>query len=184
MSAFIVDDATIDVILDTLKAAVSHVPHPCRLYWKGADGQARTFDQNDARDHDKMSELGRMLLAENARSVGERYREGLSPCALLYCYNPTRKEIWLRSRSSLHGQEGRAYDSTRLRAAIVAEAALKNIACFEYQACECEDWEDTESFRFCAALKDRIADIALEGADCDPWGWTDQHLGRAEAVPA
>jgi hypothetical protein len=171
MSAFIIDDAAIDVILDTLKAAVSVRPFFSRLYWRDAEKQPRFFDRHDAESNDKLSELGRMLLAQNARSVAYRYSEGQNPCALTYCYKPTRKDVHL-----FHLRD--AYDSTRPGAFITASAALKNIACYEYQSCETDDWEETEAYRFCEALKDRIADTALRN-DADPWGWTDAHLGRA-----
>ena len=167
MSAFIVDAATIDVMLDCLKAAVSNVPHPTALYWRTADGQPRLFDQNDAGDSQKMSELGRMLLVENSRSVSVRYREGYNPCALLYVYRPTRREIWLRP-------------TNKPMVAITANAALKNIGCYEYQSCESDDWEETEAYRFCQALKERIVYYAIPYQDDDPWGFTDRDLGREE----
>jgi hypothetical protein len=171
MSAFVVDDAAIDVILDCLRAAVNQRPYFSRLYWRDGDGRPQFFQREDARDAGKLTAIGRMLLAQNARSVGVRYREGENPCALLYTYRATGREVYLRPMpESFKGP------------AIVANAALKNIACYEYQSCESNDWEDTEAFRFCAALKDRIAEIAVPFRECDPWGFTDRHLGRE--VPA
>lgn len=172
MSAFVVGDATIDVMLDCLIAAVSQRPYFSRLYWRDAAGQPKFFDRHDAEDIEKLTALGNMLLAENARSVGFRYSEGQNPCALLYRYRPAPREVWLHPA-------GRTPSSV-----ITANAALKNIACYEYQTCECDDWEDTEAYRFCAALKERIAETALPGRNDDPWGFTDRDLGREEKQTA
>lgn len=48
--------------------------------------------------------------------------------------------------------------------------ALKAIACYEYQACETTDWEDSEAYAFCRALQDRLC-ARLPGYEKAPWEW-------------
>lgn len=181
MSAFLVDQATIDVILETLKAAVNQRPYFARLYWRDAEGNARFFDRDDAADESKLGDVGRMLLAENVRSLRARYPESYEDLVwhlpAEYAFTPTHKDVALSFRPS------GSYDCTHPRASITASAALKNVDCYEYQACESEDWEQTEAYRFCQALKERIAEIALRDENA-PWGWTDRHLGRDAQVSA
>jgi len=46
---------------------------------------------------------------------------------------------------------------------------LKAIACFDYQACETDDWQQSEAFAFCEALRDRAIN-KLPGYSEAKWG--------------
>jgi hypothetical protein len=45
----------------------------------------------------------------------------------------------------------------------------KAIACYEYQACECADWEQSEAVQFCDALRRKMI-ARLPGYEAAPWG--------------
>jgi hypothetical protein len=86
--------------------------------------------------------LGAMLWTENYRSVNYRYpdRDASVPA---YTYRPSR-----------------ITDPV---------AVLKQIACYEYQACERPDWETSEAFKLCARLR-TIAINRLPGYEAAAWG--------------
>lgn len=46
--------------------------------------------------------------------------------------------------------------------------ALKALACYEYQSCESDDWESTEAFAFCEALRHTLI-WALPNIDDAAW---------------
>jgi hypothetical protein len=104
-------------------------------------------------------EIGRMLLAENARSVGYRYREVQDPAALTYVYRPTNREY-------------------------TPSQALTAIRGFEYQACEAPEWDQSEAHAFCRALFRRVVDVAIPQKDSDGpfWTVTDRFRGRVGLV--
>jgi hypothetical protein len=106
------------------------------------------------------SEVGRILLAENARSVGYRYREAQDPAALTYVYRATKREY-------------------------TPSQALMAIRGYEYQACETPDWDRSEAHAFCRALFRGVVDVAIPQKDSDGPFWTvsDCFLGRSEAAP-
>lgn len=82
--------------------------------------------------------VGAMLLAQNRRSVDFRYDE------------TDIEDVYLHGRSSERPPA----------------AMLKAIACYEYQACETPDWEDTEAARFCQALRFHLI-RQLDGYDAE-----------------
>lgn len=84
--------------------------------------------------------VGAMLLAENRRSVDFRYAE------------EELEEVYT------HGPSGRRS---------VVEI-FKAIACYEYQSCETPDWEQSEAFAFCAALRYELG-TRLPGYDDAEW---------------
>ena len=84
--------------------------------------------------------LGAMLLAENVRSVNDRYDEdNLEP---IY-------------------QHSDVYTSPVV--------TLKSIHCYEYQSCEHEEWEASAAHVFCQQLEHAIISD-LPGFDEAPWG--------------
>jgi hypothetical protein len=89
--------------------------------------------------------VGAMLLAENRRSVNHRYRED---------------EI--ESIYQFHQLAGRPDPVVVLSA----------IDCYEYQACEHPEWERSEAWAFCDALR-RLACRHLPGYEAAPWEITD-----------
>jgi hypothetical protein len=156
MSAYVVDDAHIDALIDIAEQYEREYRGIGRgqLYWHfGNPGQSRSL-----RDQTK-TEIGRMLLAENARSVGYRYREGQDPAALTYVYRPTKREY-------------------------TPSQALMAIRGFDYQACETPDWDRSEAHAFCHALFRRVVDVAIPQKESDGPYWTvaDTFLGRHEPV--
>jgi hypothetical protein len=87
--------------------------------------------------------VGAMLLAENRRSVDHRYDE----------------EEWEQP-----------YLFKRLPGVPNPVAVLKALGGFEYQACEHPEWEKSEAYNFCDALR-RKAISKLPGYDEDDhWG--------------
>lgn len=85
--------------------------------------------------------VGAMLWAENVRSVNHRYAE----------------EEWEQP-----------YQFKELRGVPSPVAVLKALDGYEYQSCEHEEWEDSESYRFCHALR-KLAIKKLTGYDDMPW---------------
>jgi hypothetical protein len=101
------DDARIDALVDIAKQYDSDYRGIGRqLYWHfGNPGQSRSLrDQTE-------TEIGQMLLTENARSVAYRYREAQDPAALTYVYRPTKRRY-------------------------APSQALRALRGYEYQACE------------------------------------------------
>jgi hypothetical protein len=156
MSAYMVDDAHIDALIDIAKQYEREYRGIGRgqLYWHfGSPGQSRSLrDQTE-------TEIGRTLLAENARSVGYRYREVQDPAALTYVYRPTKREY-------------------------APSQALMAIRGYEYQACETPDWDCSEPHAFCRALFRRVVDVAIPQRESDGpfWTITDRFLGREESA--
>lgn len=74
---------------------------------------------------DTAEAVGVMLMAQNRRSMDFRYDE--TEIEDLYTHEPSTPRT-------------------------VVEL-LKAIDCYEYQACETPDWEVTEAYRFCEALR-------------------------------
>jgi hypothetical protein len=149
MSAFLVSEAHIDVLIDAAKQFAGRGSDRLRWYW-GNQWRELVPGENE-------TAVGRMLLAENARSVGHRYREAQSPAALTYTYR----------------RSGRL-DYT------IAEAN-KTVACYNYQTCEPDDYEKTEAFAFVQALKDALL-RSVGMPDATPWGWEEADLNRSAQV--
>lgn len=131
MSAFILENAHIDALVDVAKqfcpALVAGPATP--------------------------TEVGRMLLGENAASVATLYDEPQEPAALLYEYRPTNRTF------------------TRGEAANV-------VACYAYQTCEHGRWATSAAHELVRALEAVIGDVEPAG----PWAWSDADLGRLEGA--
>lgn len=52
---------------------------------------------------------------------------------------------------------------------------LKAVTCYEYQACETPEWEDSEAFAFCQSLKDTCF-RRLPGYEDAPWAIDDRQV--------
>ncbi len=155
MSAYMVDDAHIDALVDIAKQFTRPGPavYRYKFYWAAQRNPFRSHSLDDQTE----AAIGRMLLAENARSVGHRYREVQDPAALTYVYRPTK----------------RTYTPAQ---------ALMAIRGYEYQACETDDWDQSEAHDFCRALFRRVVDVAIPQNDMDYWMLTDRFLGRGEVA--
>jgi hypothetical protein len=133
MSAYMVDDAHIDALIDIAKQYDREYRGLGRsqLSWHfGNPGRSRSLANQTE------TQIGQMLLAENARSVGYRYREVQDPAALTYIYRPTNRDY-------------------------APSQALMAIRGYEYQSCETPNWERSEAFAFCRALFRRVVDVAI-----------------------
>jgi hypothetical protein len=86
--------------------------------------------------------VGAMLLAENRRSVDHRYAE----------------EEWEQP-----------YVFQSVPGAPYPVAVLKALDGFEYQACEHPEWDSSEAFNFCQALRKRAVQMLPGYEDSDHW---------------
>lgn len=85
---------------------------------------------------DTAGTVGAMLLAQNRRSVDFRYNETDIEEPYIHRLSSERSPV----------------------------AMLRAVSCYEYQACETPDWEDTEVARFCQALRAHLI-RQLDGYD-------------------
>lgn len=150
MSAFLLDDAHIDVLIDAAKQYAS-----CDLAttfcW--GDGALDVLHASTPGEPGNETAIGRMLLAENARSVASMYNEAQGPAALFYAYRPT-------ARSFSPGE------------------LTKAIACFEYQACGSKTWGESAAFAFCQELKRRLLRSLAPYDEAAPWSYCEDNLLR------
>lgn len=91
-------------------------------------------------DHETAERTGAMLVAENRRSVNYRYDED---------------EI------------EQPYQFQRIDRRLDPVRVLKVLACYEYQACESDDWRETEAHWFCRYLQSYLI-YALPGYEAGP----------------
>lgn len=84
--------------------------------------------------------VGAMLVAQNRASVDRRYDQQKTPDSYTHGHS--------RRRSALE--------------------ILKAVSCYEHQSRETPDWEETEAWRFCQALKDNLV-RELDGYADGPW---------------
>lgn len=105
-------------------------------------------------------DVGRILWAENLRSINYRYPDTLT------------------NRADMPGNMDEVTEDYRFRPIAVSVEAVNVLsvaACLEYQSCESDDWSETVA---CAILKAlcRAAIRHLPGYDDAPWGMTDAHV--------
>lgn len=127
MSAFIVEDDLIDLLVTY--ATSDRGP-----------GQRQLIAAQSPQS------LGAMLVAQNWRSVGERYRESGEPAP---------------------------YTFTPYTGPMESMAVIKACNCYDYQACETEDYETTEPARIVRDIRDtatREIIRKLPAYDKAPWG--------------
>lgn len=147
MSAYVVDKAHIDGLVTLASRGPQGVWWEPLRWWNGRQMQDTYGEGRD-------DEIGAMLLAENVRSVSARYpRDALGELP------GPRPAYWLVRYVWSPGR----YRPTAIE-------ALKAIACYEYQSCETDDWEQTEAWRFCQALQGAIVS-RMPGWDEAAWGW-------------
>jgi hypothetical protein len=115
----------------------------------------RNRGQSDA----EAIQIGRMLIAENYRSVDHRYprHDHADPTA-----------------AALAVEE---YTFTDLGHHFAPVTILKAIDCYVYQSCEHEGWQDSEARKWCEALRAE-AITELPGYQDAPW----QITGRVEFI--
>lgn len=155
MSAYVVSKEHIDCLVD---AALT------RQY--DCDFQYYYGDQWHRVDTSSANELGAMLWTENIRSVCARYDD----CDLgdLPGPVPTPKPD--------------AYRHNHIPFPVNPIVALKAIACYVYQSCETDDWEESEAYAFCQALKDHMIGLLPGYEDGPGWDITDREVYRRVAA--
>jgi hypothetical protein len=140
MSAFIVDHDTIDALL-TLA-----VGRKVSYYVAATETRVQITAHN-------AEEVGRLLLTENERSVYHRYPDSKA--------------------GNLPGRIGEDVSSYRFRfihAPLPAVVVLKSCDCFDYQACETDDYETSLAHAIVHAIRKECI-RALPGYDGAPWGY-------------
>ncbi|MEO4039881.1 hypothetical protein [Micrococcus luteus] len=104
---------------------------------------------------EQRDELGRFLVQANEASLAARYGDTFPP--ITYRYQPP---IW-RTWSALE--------------------TVWAVECFDYQACEVEDWPQCDAARVCDALRLHLLATALsEASDLSGWGIGENRLPQAE----
>jgi hypothetical protein len=155
VSAFVVTERHVDVII---AAGLRPGSLPgSRLKWLRSLSPIEWVEL----DHDTANQVGGMLLAENVRSVVYRYADadGMIPDHALAEYVFT--------------QPPRDVPTT--------VEAFKAIDCLVYQSCEHSEWEASEAYRFCEALRRRLIH-QLPGYDDAPYVWNDGVLASRSNV--
>lgn len=100
------------------------------LYWYH-DGKAHRIHRVD---DEAAAKAGQMLWSENVRSVDFRYKETTDATAYVY------------------GRHNVAW-GFRIAGPNLALQVLRLLATYEYQACETDNWPETEAYAFCRMLR-------------------------------
>ncbi|WP_225767746.1 hypothetical protein [Inquilinus sp. Marseille-Q2685] len=135
MSAFVVDQEHID---ELVSAAID-------LEIRARLATDRSYRQVS---HENATDFGRMLWAENVRSVIHRYR-----------LSGTEEAAEYKAAIEAYRFTWRAVPPGR---------AAKRFACFEYQACECDDWKESLAYDFGSQIA-RALITKLPGYAEAPW---------------
>ena len=103
--------------------------------------------------------VGQMLVDEVVRSVAHRYPDDTD--------------------STLPGPADRYFTEPYILTwqpyRLTATEGLAALRCYEYQACETPDWEQSEAYAFCDSLRHCLIN-ALPGMDDAPWEWDAQTI--------
>ncbi len=142
MSAYLVEDEHVKQLAAYLcNDDQSSLNHLAEWHGCGFKGDGLPVERDKLATH-----YANVLLRENYRSLRARYDDAEIP----HRVKVTLGEV---TRSSL----------------IPAVNVLHSLACFEYQACESDDWESTDAYKLCEEIK-RKAIRRLPGYDDAPWG--------------
>ena len=112
-------------------------------YTNGPCGEFMYFYGGEWKRHQLPKALGQILASQNRRSVNERYEE--NDAIPEFSYQPPRE-----SPSPVQ--------------------LIKLCDCYDYQSCETDDWEKTEAYAICHALRERAID-RLPGYDEAAWSY-------------
>lgn len=147
MSAYIVTDGTIRLMVEAALGITDREP----LSW-WYDGRWNKLNPYGVTEEEKLGKhgirlidkhaFGQILVDANYRSVSHRYQEDSEP------------PEYRHERSTL------PVDPVQV---------LKTIDCFDYQSCEAADWEESEAYAICSALRHRAIQ-QLPGYDDAKWG--------------
>lgn len=150
MSAYIVSKKHIDAILSA--ELNRRVDYPLSWYWSGARHELNKATANT---------VGGMLWQENVESVATRYPndkpgEWPGPCGL------TMVEVMAYSFEPIRVGNANVY--------IQPIEALKALDGYEYQACEHDEWKESEAKAFCEAMRKNLI-RRLPGYEEAKWSW-------------
>lgn len=154
MSAFIVGKDHIDALVTLALSNTGHTGPMCWYF----DNPTRVGQA----EYTNAAEVGRMLWAENVRSVQGRYPDTVEGGTYPGPNGFSAAEIF-------------AYRWRRTEP-LSPVVGLKLIACFEYQSCETEGWTRSEAHAFCQALRLKLID-QLPGYDFAPWEYMRPQIG-------
>lgn len=147
MSAFFVSKKQIDTIIRA--ALVREVA--LYLTWNGTAGYQKHGAGRSYMEHNVADQVGRMLWAENLRSMKDRYPND----------DYTGEEMDVET-----------YRYPAFTRPVDPVTALKLVNCLQYQSCECDDWEETEACHFLRALSACLV-TTLPGYNEAPWSLDD-----------
>lgn len=151
MSAFFVTDAHINVMLTFALQNRILLPDP--------DTPNVTVDLHGG---DNATRIGRALLLQNSRSMVARYGTNLKMIPELAQYERHAKNFVFRPDIRL-----------RSLGTMLPIAIIKASHCFDYQACETDDYETTPAAKIMLALREGAAHYLPHYADV-PWAITDK----------
>jgi hypothetical protein len=153
MSASVLSKQHIDMIVQVGVDGPSDTSSPWReLRWRRSDDGVEPVEWAELPGAEP-DYVGAILMGANVDSVLERYQDSDASDML---------PDWV-----MHG-----YSFTARRQRLSAVEALKAINCLIHQSNEHPDYEDSEAFRFCAVLRDRLI-LHLPGYDEARWEWDD-----------
>ena len=142
MSAYLVEDEHVKQLAAYLcNDDQSSLNHLVEWHGYGFKGDGLPAERDKLATH-----YANILLAENYRSLRARYGDAEIP----HKVTVTLGEVL---RTDL----------------IPAVNILHSLACFEYQACESDDWDTTDAYKICDQVR-REAIKRLPGYDDAPWG--------------
>jgi hypothetical protein len=143
MSAFIVDHDHIDALISFMHHFRHELISQTTLQRLGVE-----FDPNEL--HETI--IGRILLAENEKSVLHRYPGDT-----------------LDNAPGKIGERSTNYNFREFYPALTPVQAIKACHCLEYQSCEHDGWQQSPAFRILQAIE-RAAIRMLPGYEEAPWG--------------
>jgi hypothetical protein len=160
MSAYI--DAMVDLALEGpsgVAVAPGSWSRPFTYYMAPLTGAQTLAELRELRmeiHREDADRLGRLLVAENLRSIHARYPDTIgSDDNVPGPIDPYWNDYWYQGRSRRPS----------------AVEGLKLLDCYEYQACESAEWHTSEARQFCEALRSRLI-AHVPGYSEAPWEWT------------
>jgi len=142
MSAWIVGHDHIDALL----TFATNKPRNWGVCYRIPGGESNEIDERNA------TEIGRILMAECERSVQARYP------------NDSLEEL-----PGTIGERSHNYKFKRWAGTLSPIAILKACDCYDYQACETDDYQETLACLIIEAIRNRAISV-LPGYDEAP-GW-------------
>lgn len=159
MSAFVVDRRHIDLIVSVIK----ELPADAEADESEVDllrsSISRKLSEREPEISSRMGILGavgEILIRQNVASV-------------LYRYDNDESMVPDYTRS--------LYEYQPLPFRPTCAEVLKALDCYDYQACETPDWEQTTAHWITSTLRDYLIKI-LPGYDRAPWEWNDDEVAR------